>query len=165
MSKSLTMPVNCNQKENPGTWVYDSGCALCCGVDLASYFDDTNYTVADFKAKGLYSESGYLFGTPNGYVFDEDSTLQLSEADTIKRIKQYIDDDQPVICHAVGSGSHEHWTVAYKYTDGTTWSDIYVLDPAGTKYASSGALRTMQESMKYNSVTLGVDRLKAKTVL
>lgn len=165
MAKTLSMPVNCNQKKDPNdTWIYNSGCAVCNGVDIASYFDGTNYTIEDFR--NLYNQStGYSWGTPDGYSLVQEGAAQLSEADTIKRIKAYIDDNQPVACHAVGSGSKEHWMVAYKYTDGTTWADIFVLDPAGTRGASSGALRTMQAGMNYSSVGLGVDKFRVKTLL
>lgn len=34
MAKTLTMPVNSNQKQDEkNTWIYNAGCAVCSGVD------------------------------------------------------------------------------------------------------------------------------------
>ena len=46
---TIPMPVNLNQKYRSNSeWIKNWGCAVCCGVDLASWLNKKTYTIDDF---------------------------------------------------------------------------------------------------------------------
>ena len=59
-STTITMPVNANQNySGNSSWIINYGCAVCCGVDLASWKKNKSYTISDFA--NYYDEA-------NGYT-------------------------------------------------------------------------------------------------
>lgn len=133
-STTITMPVNANQHySGNSSWIVNYGCAVCCGVDLASWKNNKRYTISDFA--NYYDETnGYYWTGPENFSFsDAISLASLNEAQTIEKIRSYVKNHIPVACHAVGTGNRQHWFVAYELTgeSGGTWATagIKVLDP------------------------------------
>lgn len=113
-STTITMPVNANQNySGNSSWIINYGCAVCCGVDLASWKKNKSYTISDFA--NYYDEAnGYYWTGPDNFsCSDAISLASLNEAQTIEKIRSYVKNHIPVACHAVGSGSRQHWFVAY----------------------------------------------------
>ena len=165
-STTITMPVNANQNYSGNrSWIINYGCAVCCGVDLASWKKNKSYTISDFA--NYYDETnGYYWTGPDNFsCSDAISLASLNEAQTIEKIRSYVKNHIPVACHAVGSGSRQHWFVAYELTgeSGGTWATagIKVLDPYNRNSGSTEGRRvTILEAMQTSHVTLGVDRIR-----
>lgn len=165
-STTITMPVNANQNySGNSSWIINYGCAVCCGVDLASWKKNKSYTISDFA--NYYDETnGYYWTGPDNFsCSDAISLASLNEAQTIETIRSYVKNHIPVACHAVGSGSRQHWFVAYELTgeSGGTWATagIKVLDPYNRNSGSTEGRRvTILEAMQTSHVTLGVDRIR-----
>ena len=165
-STTITMPVNANQNySGNNSWIINYGCAVCCGVDLASWKKNKSYTISDFA--NYYDETnGYYWTGPDNFsCSDAISLASLNEAQTIEKIRSYVKNHIPVACHAVGSGSRQHWFVAYELTgeSGGTWATagIKVLDPYNRNSGSTEGRRvTILEAMQTSHVTLGVDRIR-----
>ena len=165
-STTISMPVNANQKySGNSSWIINYGCAVCCGVDLASWKKNKSYTISDFA--NYYDEAnGYYWTGPDNFsCSDAISLASLNEAQTIEKIRSYVKNHIPVACHAVGSGSRQHWFVAYELTgeSGGTWATagIKVLDPYNSNSGSTEGRRvTILEAMQTSHVTLGVDRIR-----
>ena len=165
-STTITMPVNANQNySGNSSWIINYGCAVCCGVDLASWKKNKSYTISDFA--NYYDETnGYYWTGPDNFsCSDAISLASLNEAQTIEKIRSYVKNHIPVACHAVGSGSRQHWFVAYELTgeSGGTWATagIKVLDPYNGDFDSTEGRRvTILEAMQTSKVTLGVDRIR-----
>ena len=165
-STTITMPVNANQNySGNSSWIINYGCAVCCGVDLASWKKNKSYTISDFA--NYYDETnGYYWTGPDNFsCSDAISLASLNEAQTIEKIRSYVKNHIPVACHAVGSGSRQHWFVAYELTgeSGGTWATagIKVLDPYNRNSGSTEGRRvTILEAMQTSHVTLGVDRIR-----
>ena len=127
-STTITMPVNANQNySGNGSWIINYGCAVCCGVDLASWKKNKSYTISDFA--NYYDETnGYYWTGPDNFsCSDAISLASLNEAQTIEKIRSYVKNHIPVACHAVGSGSRQHWFVAYELTDGCVQALLRVI--------------------------------------
>lgn len=152
-STTITMPVNANQNySGNSSWIINYGCAVCCGVDLASWKKNKSYTISDFA--NYYDETnGYYWTGPDNFsCSDAISLASLNEAQTIEKIRSYVKNHIPVACHAVGSGSRQHWFVAYELTgeSGGTWATagIKVLDPYNRNSGSTEGRRvTILEAM------------------
>ena len=165
-STTITMPVNANQNySGNSSWIINYGCAVCCGVDLASWKKNKRYTISDFA--NYYDETnGYYWTGPYNFsCSDAISLASLNEAQTIEKIRSYVKNHIPVACHAVGSGNRQHWFVAYELTgeSGGTWATagIKVLDPYNSNSGSTESRRvTILEAMQTSHVTLGVDRIR-----
>lgn len=165
-STTITMPVNANQNySGNSSWIINYGCAVCCGVDLASWKKNKSYTISDFA--NYYDETnGYYWTGPDNFsCSDAISLASLNEAQTIEKIRSYVKNHIPVACHAVGFGSRQHWFVAYELTgeSGGTWATagIKVLDPYNRNSGSTEGRRvTILEAMQTSHVTLGVDRIR-----
>lgn len=165
-STTITMPVNANQNySGNSSWIINYGCAVCCGVDLASWKKNKSYTISDFA--NYYDEAnGYYWTGPDNFsCSDAISLASLNEAQTIEKIRSYVKNHIPVACHAVGSGSRQHWFVAYELTgeSGGTWATagIKVLDPYNSNSGSTEGRRvTILEAMQTSHVRLGVDRIR-----
>lgn len=165
-STTITMPVNANQNySGNSSWIINYGCAVCCGVDLASWKKNKSYTISDFA--NYYDETnGYYWTGPDNFsCSDAISLASLNEAQTIEKIRSYVKNHIPVACHAVSSGSRQHWFVAYELTgeSGGTWvtAGIKVLDPYNSNSGSTEGRRvTILEAMQTSHVTLGVDRIR-----
>lgn len=165
-STTITMPVNANQNySGNSSWIINYGCAVCCGVDLASWKKNKSYTISDFA--NYYDETnGYYWTGPENFSFsDAISLASLNEAQTIEKIRSYVKNHIPVACHAVGTGNRQHWFVAYELTgeSGGTWATagIKVLDPYNGDFDSTEGRRvTILEAMQTSHVTLGVDRIR-----
>ena len=165
-STTITMPVNANQNySGNSSWIINYGCAVCCGVDLASWKKNKSYTISDFA--NYYDETnGYYWTGPDNFsCSDAISLASLNEAQTIEKIRSYVKNHIPVACHAVGSGSRQHWFVAYELTgeSGGTWATagIKVLDPYNRNSGSTEGRRvTILEAMQTSHVALGVDRIR-----
>ena len=165
-STTITMPVNANQNySGNSSWIINYGCAVCCGVDLASWKKNKSYTISDFA--NYYDETnGYYWTGPDNFsCSDAISLASLNEAQTIEKIRSYVKNHIPVACHAVGSGSRQHWFVADELTveSGGTWATagIKVLDPYNRNSGSTEGRRvTILEAMQTSHVTLGVDRIR-----
>ena len=165
-STTITMPVNANQNySGNSSWIINYGCAVCCGVDLASWKKNKSYTISDFA--NYYDETnGYYWTGPDNFsCSDAISLASLNEAQTIEKIRSYVKNHIPVACHAVGSGNRQHWFVAYELTgeSGGTWATagIKVLDPYNSNSGSTEGRRvTILEAMQTSHVTLGVDRIR-----
>ena len=165
-STTITMPVNANQNySGNSSWIINYGCAVCCGVDLASWKKNKSYTISDFA--NYYDETnGYYWTGPDNFsCSDAISLASLNEAQTIEKIRSYVKNHIKVDCHAVGSGSRQHWFVAYELTgeSGGTWATagIKVLDPYNRNSGSTEGRRvTILEAMQTSHVTLGVDRIR-----
>lgn len=124
-----------------------------------------SYTISDFA--NYYDETnGYYWTGPDNFsCSDAISLASLNEAQTIEKIRSYVKNHIPVACHAVGSGSRQHWFVAYELTgeSGGTWATagIKVLDPYNRNSGSTEGRRvTILEAMQTSHVTLGVDRIR-----
>ena len=140
------MPVNANQNySGNSSWIINYGCAVCCGVDLASWKKNKSNTISDFA--NYYDETnGYYWTGPDNFsCSDAISLASLNEAQTIEKIRSYVKNHIPVACHAVGSGSRQHWFVAYELTgeSGGTWATagIKVLDPYNSNSGSTEGRR------------------------
>lgn len=165
-STTITMPVNANQNySGNSSWIINYGCAVCCGVDLASWKKNKSYTISDFA--NYYDEAnGYYWTGPDNFsCSDAISLASLNEAQTIEKIRSYVKNHIPVACHAVGTGNRQHWFVAYELTgeSGGTWATagIKVLDPYNGDFDSTEGRRvTILEAMQTSHVTLGVDRIR-----
>lgn len=165
-STTITMPVNANQNySGNSSWIINYGCAVCCGVDLASWKKNKSYTISDFA--NYYDETnGYYWTGPDNFsCSDAISLASLNEAQTIEKIRSYVKNHIPVACHAVGSGNRQHWFVAYELTgeSGGTWATagIKVLDPYNSNSGSTEGRRvTILEAMQTSHVTLGVDCIR-----
>lgn len=46
----LSMPVNINQNHDSVANTRSYGCALCCAANVASFYGNTTYTLADMRA-------------------------------------------------------------------------------------------------------------------
>lgn len=168
------MPPILNQYYNgnaPG--IRNAGCALCCGINLASFKKGKRYTIAEFA--GHYSSGvdgnnrayvSYNWTAPDGVSFAGPiSLVSLSEAATIARIRRYVNQGIPVACHATGSGGKEHWFVAYHADDngGDTWqtSNLYVLDPFnGVDSSYYGRNVPIWNAMDTSNVRAGIDKIR-----
>ena len=165
-STTITMPVNANQNySGNSSWIINYGCAVCCGVDLASWKKNKSYTISDFA--NYYDEAnGYYWTGPDNFsCSDAISLASLNEAQTIEKIRSYVKNHIPVACHAVGTGNRQHGFVAYELTgeSGGTWATagIKVLDPYNGDFDSTEGRRvTILEAMQTSHVTLGVDRIR-----
>ncbi|MFR9216525.1 MAG: RICIN domain-containing protein [Ruthenibacterium sp.] len=133
-SKRLSMPVNINQKAYSEP-VKSKGCALCCGVDVSSYYGSSaNNNVSYFLNTYWSNSTGYSWGSPNAVMTE--STYSLST------IKSEISAGRPVVVHGKGGGT-EHWVVAFAYdNDAASPANVYVLDPY------QGVERTLNEAMR-----------------
>ena len=155
-STEIPMPYSYNQKEGPTVAFQNIGCACTCGMDVAAYYDNRNYSFSDFMPY-FTASGGYTWQTPQGYRFIKDSSPSgMNEANTIAYIKRYIAAGIPAICHCLPVSGDEHWVVAYKYTSGSGWDSIFVLDPY--KDAKN---RTMAEAMRLScgGTSGGVDQI------
>ncbi len=165
-STTITMPLNENQNySGNSSWIINYGCAVCCGVDLASWKKNKSYTISDFANYDDEANGYYWTGPDNFSCSDAISLASLNEAQTIEKIRSYVKNHIPVACHAVGSGSRQHWFVAYELTgeSGGTWATagIKVLDPYNSNSGSTEGRRvTILEAMQTSHVTLGVDRIR-----
>lgn len=135
---------------------------ITCGMDVASFYSGKSYSFADFR--NCYEDHSnenppyvkYLWKTPAGYTFVADNAPSgKNEADTIAYIKRYIDQGIPPICHCLPVTGNQHWVVPFKYTSGSGWDSIWVLDPY------LGVERTMAEAMRVScgGTSGGVDRI------
>jgi hypothetical protein len=163
---TIDMPEIFNQYYSSNiTWVKNYGCALCCGIVLASWKHGINYTIANFD--GTYDtvgNNGYSWTGPNNFAASAPISLtSISAAATIERIRNYVISGMPVACHFYKSNGEEHWVVAYSaYGSGTTWatSGIYVLDPYGNDSNSIyGRSISISDAMARKSFT-AVDRIR-----
>ena len=151
-SRELYMPVNLNQKwSGHDDATKRSGCAICCAVDVASYYDpNKNYTVQDLINFGAASKSGIS----NWGKVPKVQFTDYYNGNFLEKIKSEIDNDHPVLVHMKNNANtSQHWVVAYKYiNNAATNNDIYVLDPAGNSVSAppTGEIRTITESMQYN---------------
>lgn len=159
----IYMPHDYNQKEGPSDGFKAAGCACTCGMAVTSFYSGEKYTFAQFRPYYVdYSNAKdpyivYLWGTPEGYTFVEDGAPKgKDKPSTIAYIKRYIDKGIPPICHCVKVTKSQHWVVPFKYTSGTDWDSIWVLDPA------DGKRRTMADAMNMScgGTSGGVDRIK-----
>lgn len=172
---TISMPVNVNQfYSGNSAGIRNAGCALCCGVDIASFKHNRIYTLADFR--GYYNEgidsnnAPYVsydsWAGPNGFRFkDAESLAGINEAQTIDVIRNYVNRGIPVACHATGYNGKQHWFVAYSTTanGGSTWATcgITVLDPYnGNSSSYDGRRVSIWDAMQTSHVTLGIDRIR-----
>ncbi len=171
------MPVNLNQKY-PGysEGIRNTGCALCCGVDLASFKKGKNYTIEDFAghySEGVDGNGGayvyYSWTAPDGVTFSAPISLaSLNERQTIEEIRSYVSRGIPVACHAM-KGTNEHWFVAYAAAanGGSTWSTcgIKVLAPFNKEdiTAYEGRKVSILKAMQNSNVDAGIDRIRILT--
>ena len=137
-------------------------------------FSGTLYTLRYFQPDGnglLKLEDGTVLKPNDRYLLSEKkfrlyyTSRSTNEAQTIEKIRSYVKNHIPVACHAVGSGSRQHWFVAYELTgeSGGTWATagIKVLDPYNSNSGSTEGRRvTILEAMQTSHVTLGVDRIR-----
>lgn len=105
----------------------------------------------------------YGHNMKDGTMFSD--LLQYKREFFWEQIRSYVKNHIPVACHAVGSGSRQHWFVAYELTgeSGGTWATagIKVLDPYNSNSGSTEGRRvTILEAMQTSHVTLGVDRIR-----
>lgn len=162
---TISMPVNVNQNySGNSTWIRNSGCAVCCGVDLASWKNGKIYKISDFS-NYYTTENGYSWSGPDGFSCGAAVSLaSMSEEQTIQAIRSYIKQGIPIACHATGYNGKQHWFVAYALTGetGSTWetAGIMVLDPYNDSSLYNGRRVTIFEAMKTSNVTLGIDRVR-----
>lgn len=163
--------LNQNYKGN-SQGVQNTGCALCCGINLASFKKGKRYTIAEFA--GYYSSGvdsngkpyvSYGWTAPDGVSFTGPISLaSLSEAATIARIRRDVNRGIPLACHATGSNGKEHWFVAYHADDngGDTWetSGLYVLDPYNESSSYYGRTVPIWDAMSKSNVKAGIDRIR-----
>lgn len=165
---TIPMPVNVNQKYRSNSeWIKNWGCAVCCGVDLASWLNKKTYTIDDFKDYYYEDWRGYeKWRGPDGFSLQTCVSLSAaSEAETIETIRSYVRNDIPVACHAKGSGTNQHWFVAYEVTgeNGSTWdtAGIKVLDPYGkTDSSYKGRWVPILTAMQDSYSSLGVIEIR-----
>lgn len=159
--KTLNMPVNCNQKYYKNEqYIIDFGCAVCCCVDVASYYGKKVYTLAEMKALGAYiiNKGAQWWNVPCVKFFKDET--EGSQVNFINKIRQEIDNNHPVLVHSIKGNDYEHWVVAYSYKGlGNTTSLINVLDPAGDSNTSTGKIRTLYDAMDWSHDTFTIDRL------
>ena len=164
---TIPMSVNVNQKyQGNSAWIVSYGCAVCCGVDIASWKKNKTFRISDFAGHYYEDSRGYQWTGPDNFAFSGAISLaSLNEADTIQAIRSRVLQGTPVACHAVGSGGDEHWFVAYEVTgqNGSTWATvgINVLDPYNGDHTSYNGRRvSILEAMQASHVTLGIDRIR-----
>lgn len=62
-STTITMPVNANQNySGNSSWIINYGCAVCCGVDLASWKKNKSYTIRQIVSSGHYTGGFVCYG-------------------------------------------------------------------------------------------------------
>ena len=165
---TIHMPVNVNQKYSHNSqWIKDYGCAVCCGVDLASWLNNNPYTISDFKDYYYEDGRGYeKWRGPDGFSLQTRVSLSAaSEAETIETIRSYVRNGTPIACHAKGSGNNQHWFVAYEVTgeNGSTWATagINVLDPyKGDSSSYEGRRVPILTAMQDSYSALGVIEIR-----
>lgn len=165
---TITMPVNLNQNyQGNSDWIRNYGCAVCCGVDLASWLDKTTYTISFLAGYYTEDDNGYSsWSGPNGFSLRTSIDLTaLSEAATIEKIRSYVRSGVPIACHAKGSGDKQHWFVAYELTgeNGSTWATagINVLDPYnGDSTSYNGRSVPIWDAMQKSYVPLGINLIR-----
>lgn len=155
-SKTLTMPQNANQKysgnQSLNTNMYYQGCAVCCACDLASYYGGRAYSLSEMKAAGVFTASSISCvwaNVPNMSINGDVTSNFLST------IKSEIDQNRPVLVKygKTTDASAGHWVVAFKYVNSaSSYSDVYVLDPAGADNESQGKVRTLQQAMEWSEL-------------
>lgn len=145
---------NYNQKKGPTQSIRDAGCALTCGMDVASFYDNQPYTFGEFEK--YWTQNGYNWTTPHFTYALDTAPGGMNEANTIAYIKRYIDAGIPAICHCLPAGKSQHWMVAYKYTSGSGWDSIGVLDPYQGREVSMA--EAMQDSC--GGTSGGVDQIR-----
>ena len=132
-SKRLNMPVNINQKAYSEP-VFSQGCALCCGVDVSSYYGNSSNNNVSYFVNNYWGSNGYSWGAPNAVMTEGKYSLSI--------LKTEIDAGRPVVVHATGGGT-QHWVVAFGYTsNAASTSNILVLDPY------QGVERTLHDAMR-----------------
>lgn len=143
-SKVLSMPVNVNQNYSGySTTVRDSGCALCCGVDVSSFYGSSPNNNVTYFMNSYFGSNGYSWASPNAVMTEGTFSL--------RNVKAQIDANHPVIIHATGSANRgEHWVVAYGYyNSAATQYDVIVLDPWNNDRSSAVGIRgRLSERMK-----------------
>lgn len=152
-AKSLSMPINVNQKYsgNPD-WVQEYGCAVCCMADVASYYspNHTPYTAQDMIDCGAASkEKGAIMKNAPYVGFNA-----YTAGSYLDMIKAEIAENRPVLVHCKQRGNSilEHWVVAFEYKNGAaTIDDIKVLDPAGDGNGPVGTVRTLSAAMDHSN--------------
>ena len=148
----LHMPVNLNQKwSGHDNATKASGCAICCAVDVASYYDpNKNYTVQDLITCGAASTAAIT----NWALVPKTKFTDYYNVDFLEKIKSEIDYGRPVLVHMKHSTkNNQHWVVAYKYiNNAATNNDVYVLDPAGDPVSApvTGEIRTITGAMEHS---------------
>lgn len=155
-------------------YVRATGCALCCGVDIASKLHNTTYSISNFSLGKDYLEywdggraiAYYNWTGPGDFdMRPTEDYGSISEAETIERIRAKVRDGIPIACHAVGSGNKEHWFVPYKLdgSTGSTWATcgIWVLDPYNSDESSyNGRKVPIWTAMRDSGVTLGINKAR-----
>ena len=154
-SKTLTMPQNANQKYSENLSLNpkmeDMGCAVCCACDLASYYGNRKYTLQEIRDAGVFSATSInciWANTPHMSINGADVTSNF-----LSTIKSEIDQNRPVLVKygKTTNADAGHWVVAFKYVNSaSTYSDVYVLDPAGAGDEEQGKVRTLQKAMEWS---------------
>lgn len=158
----IEMPYNYDQKKGPSSGFRNAGCACTCGMDIASFYSNKQYTFAEFRSYyddySNNTDGGYVYyhwKTPEFTMVADETVKNKAEAATIAYIKRYIARDTPVACHCLPVTKSEHWVVPYAYENKAGWGSIRVLDPY------QGTTRTMAEAMDLScgGTSGGVDRI------
>lgn len=128
----LTMPQNLNQTyEGNEECIQESGCCVCCCCDVASYYNGSNYTLAQMKNYGVYyaDNANCHWGNVPSVTFNRGITKN-SDAEYYALIRSEINAGRPVIVYT--TGGFNHFVVAYGYIEqGANRNQIMVLDPSG----------------------------------
>lgn len=163
----LNLPLNLNQKYKHNEYaIKEYGCAVCCAGDVSAFYGNNNCTLDTLKASGVYgSVPEYITpDSPNDLYYKNYASCWWNNSpnayfrhyrvgDFLEKLKFELFYDRPVIicCATECNKNDTHFVVAYRYiNNASSYSDIYVYDPAGNKENTSGEIRTLEESMNYN---------------
>lgn len=161
-SVTLSGVQNLNQKYYQNDQVIkDYGCCVCCCCDVASYYRGDAITLDELKNREVYSESSAYCNWTNipdaNYVYGPSGKAQ---AIYLNDIRTDIANEMPVIVQMFVNEVHQHYVVAYGYTNnGATLNDILVYDPNNSNsYSPTGLTTTLAESLRINNHS-GIYRL------
>lgn len=146
--KTLSMPQNLNQKYIGNDSVIQSaGCCVCSACDVASYYNGSNYTLAQMRNAGVYttSSASCVWGNVPSASFS--NYTGQSQSGYFGKIRSEITAGRPVLVYM--QGRYQHWVVAYGFTgNGASNAEIKVLDPYNSNTATSvGRYITLAEAM------------------
>lgn len=149
--------------------IYYSGCALCCGAAVSSYYSGLEINPQNLPFTKITLDSGYP-GVSYSWSSPYATMTEVANP-TFAQITSEINAGRPVILHAV-TASKEHWVVAYAFKGSASGNIASATDRArilvydtfneGGEANKYGVGRTLDAAMNLNlgTTTYTIDRCK-----